>query len=289
MDENYFLMKTKLKFSSRLKKEIFKGYLLIYYSIEVKLLKFFLFFFRKKINDKKNKISLLCPSKNRSAKFKRLCNSLLKNTDSPTRVELLLCFDLIENEIHNYEIQISLLENKGFVVKKYFKNLNSHAKRNNFIADQSEGEIIFPVNDDLIILTSKWDNIIDKEFSKNNSSNPLCVWIKCDRKYKNLDYSAFPVINTAWYNRLGYIVPEYFKFWYLDWWICEVSRLSKHYFLSNVSIHQFHAETYHNEKDSVYMQNATSENLEHDYNMWLKTRNYRIKDSLKIKSKIKLL
>ena len=49
-------------------------------------------------------------------------------------------------------------------------------------------------------------------------------------------------------------------------------------------IHQFHAETYENEKDAVYKKNATTENLEHDYRMWLKTKNYRIKDSIKIKS-----
>ena len=128
-------------------------------------------------------------------------------------------------------------------------------------------------------------NILDIEFSKNFPTKPFCVWINCDRKYKNLDYSAFPVINYSWFKTLGYIVPEYFRFWYLDWWICEVSRLSKNYFLSNVSIHQFHAETFEEEKDSTYKQNATNENLAHDYNMWLKTKNYRIKDSFKINSK----
>ena len=140
----------------------------------------------------------------------------------------------------------------------------------------------------MIFLTNNWDNILDIEFSKNFPTKPFCVWINCDRKYKNLDYSAFPVINYSWYKTLGYVVPEYFRFWYLDWWICEVSRLSKNYFLSKVSIHQFHAETFEEEKDSTYKQNATNENLAHDYNMWLKTKNYRIKD-FKINSKNKNL
>ena len=81
---------------------------------------------------------------------------------------------------------------------------------------------------------------------------------------------------------MGYIVPEIFKFWYLDWWICEVSRISKKYFLSDVYIHQFHAETYRSEIDETYKQNATKKNLEPDYNMWLKTKNNRIQDSFKI-------
>ena len=197
---------------------------------------------------------------------------------------MLICFDQIEKEINLYDKYISDLINNGFIVKKFFENLNSHAKRNNFLANKSDGHIIFPINDDLIILTSNWDNIIDKEFSKINDNEPLCLWINCDRKYKDLDYSAFPIINRYWYNLIGYIVPEYFKFWYLDWWICEVSRLSKKYFLSKIFIHQFHAETYESEKDQTYIQNATQYNLDYDYNMWLKTKNYRIQDSIKIKS-----
>ena len=278
-------MKKKLNKILRLKKEIIKAYLLIYYYFEVRVLKLFLFSFKKTKNTYKNKISLLCPSKNRSLKFQRMSKSLIEKTNNPTRIELLICFDQKEKEIDLYDKHISDLINNGFIVKKFFENLNTHAKRNNFLANKSDGHIIFPINDDLIILTSKWDNLIDKEFSKINDNEPLCLWINCDRKYKNLDYSAFPVINRNWYNLIGYIVPEYFKFWYLDWWICEVSRLSKKYFLSKIFIHQFHAETYEAEKDKTYMQNATQYNLDYDYNMWLKTKNNRIKDSIKIKSK----
>lgn len=277
-------MKKKLNFILRIRKEFNKGFLRFYFFIEVIILKYVLYHSRKENYKKLNTISLLCPSKNRSMKFKRFAESLIKKTNNLSRIELLICFDLKEEEINLYEKEFLKLENKGVTIKKFFQNLNSHALRNNFLAKNSTGSIIFPINDDLIILSSNWDKILDHEFSKNNPSKPLCVWVKCDRKYKNLDYSAFPVINAAWFNRLGYIVPEYFRFWYLDWWICEVSRLSKHYFLSNVAIHQFHAETYENEKDAVYKKNATNENLEYDYRMWLKTKNYRIKDSLKIKS-----
>ena len=278
-------MKRKLNKFERFKKEIIKGYLLIYYYFEVRFLKLLLFSLKKKSNSHKSQISLLCPSKNRSLKFQRMSKSFIEKTNDPKRIELLICFDQIEKEINLYDKHISDLINKGFVVKKFFKNLNTHAKRNNFLASKSEGQIIFPINDDFIVVSNEWDSIIDKEFSKNNEDDPLCVWVNCDRKYKNLDYSAFPVINRKWYELLGYVVPEYFKFWYLDWWICEVSRLSKKYFLSKVRIHQYHAETYIEEKDKTYLQNATQSNLDYDHNMWLKTKNYRIKDSIKINGK----
>ena len=282
MDLSNIKMKKKKKLIDRLKKELVKGFLRLYFFFEVKFLRFFLFQNKEKKYFKTNKVSLLCPTKNRSKKFARFVESLLDNTNQYNRIELLVGFDLVEDEIHLYEQTISKLNKKGIIVKKYFENLKTHALRNNFLAKNCSGDIIFPINDDMIITTSNWDKILDEEFSKNDPSEPLCIWINCDRKYKNLDFSAFPIINRAWYKSLDYIVPEYFRFWYLDWWICEVSRISKRYFLSKVSIRQFHAHTFTNEIDDTHNLNSTKDNLDHDYNMWLKTKTNRIKDSYKI-------
>ena len=287
MDQVNIQMKKKLNFLNRFNKELVKGFLRLYFFLEVKYLRFFLFQNKNKKYLKVNKISLLCPTKNRSKKFARLTESLLSKTDQFYRIELLICFDLIEDEINSYEEVFSTLSNKGVDVVKFFENYKTHASRNNFLANKCTGDIIFPINDDMIFTTKKWDRIIDNEFSTNDPLEPLCVWVNCDRKYKNLDFSAFPVINVAWHNSLNYIVPEYFKFWYLDWWICEVSRLSYRYFLSSISIHQFHADTFADEIDNTHRLNSTRDNLNHDFNMWLKTKKNRIKDSIKINSFIK--
>jgi hypothetical protein len=282
-------MKKKLSLINRYKKEILKGFLRLYYFLEIKYLRFFLFQNKDKKYFKINKISLLCPTKKRSKKFARFAQSLINKTNQFDRIELLIGFDLIEDEIDLYEQTISELKKNGVTVKKYFENLKTHALRNNFLAKNCNGDIIFPVNDDMIITTNNWDKIIDDEFSKNDPLEPLCIWINCDRKYKNLDFSAFPIINASWYKSLNYIVPEYFRFWYLDWWICEVSRISKRYFLSKVSIQQFHAHTFANEIDDTHNLNSTKDNLDHDYNMWLKTKTNRIEDVIKIKSTLKKL
>lgn len=277
-------MKSKITLNSRIKKEILKGINRIYYFFQANFLRIKYFKFQKKVNNCLN-ISLLCPTKNRSIKFERMANSFIKNTKNPNKVELLICFDLVEEEIDSYNDTILKLSSKGFKVKKYFRNLKSHAHRNNFLASQSNNEIIFPINDDLVMISNGWDQIINNEFSKIPLYRPFCIWINCDRKYKFLDYSAFPVINLAWYKCLGYIVPESFIFWYLDWWICEVSRMSKKYFLSSVKIHQFHADTYLNEVDKTHIKNSTEKNLKNDLINWLNTKEKRIKDSFKILSK----
>lgn len=289
MGLTYIKMKKKINLIDRFKKELIKGFLRLYYLLEIKYLRFFLFQNKDKNHFKTNTISLLCPTKNRSKKFARFVESLLNTTNQHNRIELLVGFDFIEDEINLYEQTISKLNKKSVTVKKYFKSLKSHASRNNFLAKNSNGDIIFPINDDMIMTTNNWDEIIDDEFSRNNPSEPLCIWINCDRKYKNLDFSAFPIINRAWYKSLNYIVPEYFRFWYLDWWICEVSRISKRYFLSKVSIQQFHAHTFVNEIDDTHKLNSTQDNLDHDYNMWLKTKKNRIEDVIKIKSTLKKL
>jgi hypothetical protein len=139
----------------------------------------------------------------------------------------------------------------------------------------------------MIFLTKNWDKIIDYEFSKNSNLKPLCLWINCDRKYKNLDYPAFPIINRAWYRTLNYIVPEIFNFWYLDWWICEISRLSKRYFLSNVSIKHYHVNSFPNEIDKTHKLNFTKKNAFDDVKTWYKTKSMRISDSFKIISNSK--
>ena len=50
------------------------------------------------------------------------------------------------------------------------------------------------------------------------------------------------------------------------------------------SLYLLLADKFKSEIDSTHKLNSTKENLDHDYNMWLKTLNYRIQDSIKINS-----
>lgn len=261
-------------------KEIKKGYNRIYFFAYCKITYFFI-----SLNFEKNlpfKISLLCPTKNRSKKFERFLKSLINNTNNINNVELLLLFDDYEEE-QDYYIKL-LVSSKIKINFKYFNmQLTSHAKRNNFLAKYAIGDIILPINDDIVFKTYKWDFYLIKEFSKIDMSKPFCIWLSCDRKYKYLDYSAFPAINRKWYQSLGYIAYEKFKFWYLDWWICDISRIAKKYLVTNkVVIKQFHANTYKNEIDQTHLINSNTENLNYDKNVWLNTHQIRVEEAIKL-------
>ena len=71
-----------------------------------------------------------------------------------------------------------ILTEQAFAEKECKHNKDDTDKtRNNFLVKNSSGDIIFPINDDLILLSKNWDNIIDYEFSSINPSNPFCIWV----------------------------------------------------------------------------------------------------------------
>ena len=112
-------MKKKINLTLRVKKEITKLYLRIYYTFETFFLRLYYFKFKKKINNNKSIISLLCPTKNRYLKFKRFTDSLINKTNDINRIELLICLTL-RKEIEKYESEILRLIKK-LIVKKFLK------------------------------------------------------------------------------------------------------------------------------------------------------------------------
>jgi len=247
--------------------------LYIYYSI-----KFFLY----KKDLKKFKISLLLPTRERSKKFQRMLNSLITTCYDIERIELLLLVDHDDKELNNYKTIIDNDRYKNLSIKIFIENIDTHAKRNNFLANHSNKEILFPINDDMIFQSKNWDIEIDKLFSKVNDI-PFCVWIDAGQKSIYL-HCEFPIINNIWYKRLGYVASEYFKFWYLDTWICDLSYKSKRFFITKkIKVYQYSAYLIKEEIDNTTLKNIENNNAKKDFQTWHNTEEYRIKDAKLLK------
>lgn len=264
-------------------KDLNKGYKRIYWFIytfiKYNYLTFKFKFFNNIINN--NKISLLLPSRERSNKFKRMLNSLQSKCLNIDRVEILLLLDEDDKQIVNYK---SLIENnfKNLNIKLVIKNLKTHALRNNYLASLSSGDILFPANDDMIFISNDWDHYIDKEFSKIDMNKPYCLWINSGKKYNYL-HCDFPILNRAWYKSLGYIGSEFFNFWYLDTWICDLSFKSKKFLVSNkITVEQLSADTHENEVDNTFLKNKKDGIPEKDFLIWNDTENNRKIDANKL-------
>ena len=224
---------------------------------------------------------MLLPSRERSNKFKRMLNSLQSKCLNIDRVEILLLLDEDDKQIVNYK---SLIENnfKNLNIKLVIKNLKTHALRNNYLASLSSGDILFPANDDMIFISNDWDHNIDKEFSKIDMNKPYCLWINSGKKYNYL-HCDFPILNRAWYKSLGYIGSEFFNFWYLDTWICDLSFKSKKFLVSNkITVEQLSADTHENEVDNTFLKNKKDGIPEKDFLIWNDTENNRKIDANKL-------
>ncbi len=278
------MTKNKRTILQSVKKDILKGFKRLYWfsytSFKYYYLTLKFIIFNKNISN--FKISILLPSRERSKKFKRMLDSLIKTCKYPERIEIFLLLDEDDKEIKNYQ---EIVKNKNYTsisIKVFIKNLKTHAIRNNFLAKKINGSIIFPVNDDMIFISNHWDNVIDKEFSKIDYKKPYCLWISSDIKYRYL-HCDYPIINKAWYEKLGYVGSEFFNFWYLDTWICDLSfRSGKFLVTPNIKVDQLSANKLDEEIDSTYLKNINSDKADKDFKIWTNTVNERVKESLKL-------
>ena len=272
-------MKIKKNYISSITKDIKKGFKRIYWFIFCKYKYFYLSSHlngNKEINQ--HYISILLPSRERSIKFKRMLNSIIQTCKNLNRIELLILLDNDDKEINEYKKIISEKKYKSLNIFVFIKSLSSHSKRNNYLAEKSKGQIIFPFNDDVVFKSFYWDDEIDKEFSKVKNM-PFCLWVDSGQKYNYL-HSDFPIINRNWYEKLGYVGSEFFHFWYLDTWICDLSKKSKRFFVSkNIKLFQYSANTIKEEVDSTHLRNIKDDIPNKDRVIWLNTEKNRLNDS----------
>ena len=165
-------MKRKINIKKKMQREILKGFKRIYWFNYTRI-KYYILTLNKLIRQtktNKNKISLLLPSKERSKKFKRMMDSLSTTVHDKSRIEILLLLDENDKEKKLYK-NLTKDNFKSFNIKIFEENISTHAKRNNFLAQKSFGDIIFPINDDIIFVSKSWDYFIDLEFSKIDRNN----------------------------------------------------------------------------------------------------------------------
>ncbi len=244
-------------------------------------IKTFIYLISKKNNILINKISILVPSRGRSKKLDRFLKTLDLKTDKKSRIEFLILLDNDEPELKDYEKILRDYQN-NFEIKIFRGSFQTHAQRNNFLAQNSTGTIIFPANDDIIIETNHWDNLIDLETSKFPKNDPFCIWPDSGNKYPFL-HCHFPIINNIWYERLGYVGSELFNFWYLDTWICDLAKRSKKMiYVKKIKFKEFNAQANIEEFDNTYLKNISDNKMEKDIDIWNNSSESRIKDSNKL-------
>lgn len=165
-------------------------------------------------------ISILLPTRGRTETLKRSLESLISKAAQPTRLELLLGLDeddqatteYIKTEIapmltkYNVECRANIFKPLGY------ENLHTYV---NTLAGYSNGDWLFFWNDDAIMNSDGWDDIIrgyDGQFkllapTDNHNGHPYAIFPIVPRDwYMLLDHLSQNAQNDAWLSHIAYML-----------------------------------------------------------------------------------
>lgn len=161
-------------------------------------------------NNNMNKIvSILIPSRKRPHGLGNTIRSLIKHAHDPSNIEILLRFD------RDDEASIIWWNENKEEFKKYCKAFasdrvpggyeNLHIMYNE-LAEKSTGDFLFIFNDDLLMTTDGYDNILSSISEKNIILQP---------SWNHRSWNTFPIISREVYETIGMVSPHV----HLDRWI----------------------------------------------------------------------
>lgn len=129
-------------------------------------------------------ISLLLPTRGRPALVERLFKSIAETTAQPNRVEVILYVDDDDTGSHH-------LDSQDVHVVRIIGPAMSMGGYNSACLDRARGDIIILVNDDMVIRTPGWDNMI----VEMDAGYPDKIYLAYGNDlFKKRDFCTFPIL-----------------------------------------------------------------------------------------------
>jgi len=180
----------------------------------------------------KPKISILLPTRKRTAAVIKSIGSLLANAKDTSRIEILVAYDDDDEESREFfaETWLPFLEqcqatSKVFETERFgYLRLYKYV---NFLAEQASGDWIMFWNDDALMLTENWDEEIVNNDGYFGLLRMPCVTM-------NHPFALFPIIPREWIDLFGLISPVNHS----DWWIYNVTVPAGQ--MKNIPVNVYH-------------------------------------------------
>jgi glycosyltransferase involved in cell wall biosynthesis len=180
----------------------------------------------------KPKISILLPTRKRTAAVIKSIGSLLANAKDTSRIEILVAYDDDDEESREFfsETWFPFLEqcqatSKVFETERFgYLRLYKYV---NFLAEQASGDWIMFWNDDALMLTENWDEEIVNNDGYFGLLRMPCVTM-------NHPFALFPIIPRAWIDLFGVVSPVNHS----DWWIYNVTVPAGQ--MKNIPVNVYH-------------------------------------------------
>jgi glycosyltransferase involved in cell wall biosynthesis len=214
------------------------------------------------------KISVVFPTRNRLELLKKCLESLLNKSYKKHRLfEIILVVDYDDKETLDYIVNIKdmfkftdgdlmanslsvlLTEQSEFMQRDY----------NNAASIAAKGDIIFLLNDDVVIETEDWDLKIYEFYQENKPIDDIML-IGLTENTKDIYQKSngmghgvcFPVITKTYVNMMRGVFPPDIKMWFADTAIIHIfSAINRIWLLDSVKVFHdsYHANT--RSKDSI--------------------------------------
>jgi hypothetical protein len=178
------------------------------------------------------KISILLPTRKRSAAVIKSIGSLLATAKHPEQLEILIAYDDDDAESREFFsttwfpfIQQVNASSKVFETERFgYLKLNRYV---NFLGEKASGDWLMFWNDDALMLTDNWDEKIIEQAGYFGLLRMPCVSM-------NHPFALFPIIPRSWIDTFGCISPVAHS----DWWIYNVTAPAGR--LKNIAVEVFH-------------------------------------------------
>jgi hypothetical protein len=151
----------------------------------------------------KTVISILLPTRGRTEVLLNSLKTLIEKASDPTRLEILLGIDEDDNEIQPYLKDVVApwlkeysLECRANIFKPLgYENLHVYV---NTLAANATGKWIFFWNDDALMVTEGWDDVIE-------SYNGQFKLLAPKDNHNGHPYAILPIIPTDWYKLMDHL------------------------------------------------------------------------------------
>ena len=200
-------------------------------------------------------ISLLLPTRGRPALAKRLFKSIAETIAQPERVEIILYADEDDTGSHH-------LNSSDFRVVPIIGPALSMGGYNSACLKQARGDIIILVNDDMVIRTPGWDNMI-VEMDAGFSDKIYLAYSNDLNKKRSL--CTFPILSRRTCELLVEPYPAAYQGAFIDVHLFDIFKRLRHagfgrtQYLDDVVFEHLHYRTGKADCDETYMRRGRFE------------------------------
>jgi hypothetical protein len=161
-------------------------------------------------------INLICPTRGRPDKMKRMWESAKATAYAPEQIRLVLGIDEDQELLHYASKPQSavmyVLKDHGIV---YGINRMVHS-----LMQDHHNKLFMIAPDDTIFTTPHWDKALTDHY--NALENKAHVY--CLRDSRDVDGTPHPVITREYVSMMGYFFPPIFLHWYVDTWTSDIAK-----------------------------------------------------------------